>query len=584
MDHSRILSGLAAIVWLLVPLTGRAADETPLDQLGDYERRAVAKVLKQNGWSIDPDPDALEIGEVHIATLPVFSEEDGDALEWFNNLHTTSKPEVIRRDVLLETGEAWNDEDARETERNLREATYPVLALAVVVPLETDDPDTVDVLVVTRDLWSLRPSTNFEYQSGTLASLFFSVSENNLLGRHKAPGAFFDMDLGSFGFGPRYYDPNVFGSHVRFFSRGRAIFGRRSGEFEGSRSLTQIIYPLWNLERTWGGDLSVSHSDEIIRQFRGSDLLQYDNPATPVTETAPYKYRLRDFRADAHLRYGTGQTVEHRLSAGYRFVLRKAELTPDFPTDGTLRRGFRDDVLPPPERNSGPVFGYSLFVPKWQTYRSIDSFELPEEKRLGPYVQAEISPVLEPLGSLETFVGASATVGGRVDLWDSGFALAEGSASTRLQREEWIDNLLTGLVLVASPPAFDLMRMVVRSRADRLIDDTQNRILFAGGRTGLRGYRIGAFAGKSRLVTNVEVRPLPISIWTTRLGAVAFWDLGHAADEPRELALRHDVGFGLRLLVPQANTLPLRADWAFPLAAGRPTGPGRLSVGFDQAF
>ena len=584
MDRSRILSGLAAIAWLLVPLTGRAADATSLDELGDYERQAVAEVLETHGWSIEPEPDALEIDEVHITTLPVFSEEDGDLLEWFNKLHVTSKPEVIRRDVLLESGDAWNPEDARETERNLREATYPVLALAVVLPLETDDPETVDVLVVTRDLWSLRPSMNFEYQNGTLASLFLSVSENNLLGRHKSPGVFFDMDLGSFGFGPRFYDPNVFGSHVRFFSRGRAIFGRRDGEFEGSRSLTQVVYPLWNLERTWGGDLTVSHSDEVVRQFRGTDLLGYDNPATPATESAPYKYRLRDFRSDAHLRYGTGQQVEHRLSVGYRFGLRNAELTPDFPTDGTLREGFRDDVLPPPERNSGPVFGYSLFVPKWRTYRNIESFELSEEKRLGPYVRAEISPVLEALGSLETFVGGSATVGGRVDLWESGFALAEGSASTRLQRGAWIDNLLTGLVQVASPPAFGVLRMVVRSRADRLIDDTQNRILFAGGRTGLRGYRIGAFAGDTRLVTNVEVRTMPMSVWTTRLGAVAFWDFGHAADTPRDLALRHDVGFGLRLLVPQANTLPLRADWAFPLAGGRPTWPGRLSVGFDQAF
>jgi hypothetical protein len=51
--------------------------------------------------------------------------------------------------------------------------------------------------------------------------------------------------------------------------------------------------------------------------------------------------------------------------------------------------------------------------------------------------------------------------------------------------------------------------------------------------------------------------------------------------------LYDDVGFGLRLLIPQLDTYSLRADWAFPLrpASGMPAGwPGRMSFGFRQVF
>lgn len=569
----------------MLPLAAVGAEDTSLlEELGDYERYAVEQVLDRREWRIADDPGSKLVDDIHVVSLPVFSERDGEMLQWFNRLHVTSKPGVIRHDILLESGDHWDPDEAQETERNLRDSTYPVFALAVVIPIETPKPDAIDVLVVTRDIWSLRPTASFEYQNGTLSDLFLAVSENNLLGRHKAPGLFFDMGLGTFGFGPRFFDPNVFGTHVQFFSRGRLLFDRGEGDFEGSRSVTQVAYPLWNLDRTWGADLTVSHRDEVVRQFRGPALLRYDNPSTAADESAPYKYRLRTFNASTRVRYATGETVEHRLSAGYRFQFQTAELTPDFPTDDQLREAFTRDALPPPERNSGPTLGYNLFVPEWRTYRNINSYELPEERRLGPYLNLKVAPALEFLGSLDNFVGMSATAGGRLDLFDEGFALAEGSVSSRLKDGDLVDTQLTGVAQVAPPPAVDRFRLVVRSRVDRLIDDTQNRLLFAGGRTGLRGYRIGAFEGQTRVLTNVEVRSMPVPVWTTRVGAVAFWDVGHATDRPGDLWFRHDVGLGLRVLIPQANTSPLRADWAFPLSADQSVWPGRLSVGFGQAF
>ncbi|MFB6372350.1 MAG: hypothetical protein ABEN55_04425, partial [Bradymonadaceae bacterium] len=149
MTTKRTITGLAAILGAcLVPLTALTAElPAVLEELGAYERRAVQRVLERRGWEIAPNPDAKSIDEIHVVPLPVFSERDGDTLQWFNRLHVTSQPDVIRRDVLLEPGDRWNPEEARETERNLRDRTYPVLALAVVVPIRTANPEIIDVLV-----------------------------------------------------------------------------------------------------------------------------------------------------------------------------------------------------------------------------------------------------------------------------------------------------------------------------------------------------------------------------------------------------------------------------------------------------
>jgi outer membrane translocation and assembly module TamA len=81
---------------------------------------------------------------------------------------------------------------------------------------------------------------------------------------------------------------------------------------------------------------------------------------------------------------------------------------------------------------------------------------------------------------------------------------------------------------------------------------------------------------------NLELRSAPVAIKALRLAAVVFWDMGHAAGSFSELDLHHDVGFGLRTLLPQDSRFINRFDWAFPIN-GDPW-PGRFSFSFDQFF
>jgi len=86
---------------------------------------------------------------------------------------------------------------------------------------------------------------------------------------------------------------------------------------------------------------------------------------------------------------------------------------------------------------------------------------------------------------------------------------------------------------------------------------------------------------------HVELRTRPVPLRALRFGAVAFYDVGHAAPRLEDLRAYHDVGLGVRLLIPQLNFYVLRVDWGIAFQRGRytqPGLPGRISAGFRQAF
>jgi outer membrane protein assembly factor BamA len=117
--------------------------------------------------------------------------------------------------------------------------------------------------------------------------------------------------------------------------------------------------------------------------------------------------------------------------------------------------------------------------------------------------------------------------------------------------------------------------------------DTYRTRFFLGGDTGLRGYQIGEFQGPVSAVAHAELRTAPLAVHSQRFGAVLFYDVGHAGQSYGALVPRHDVGVGLRWLIPQLNSSVLRIDWAVPTQAGPYTRaglPGRITAGFTQSF
>ena len=578
------------------PRSLRAQEATPAVELGTYERQALATALARRKLTVDPAPSGKQLGRIHVVNLDVFSDREG-FLQWFNIFHRTTRDPIIEREVILRPGDQWDEEIIAETKRRLQDPLFTTLV--VLVPVKSAAADKVDLLVVTRDIWSLRMNSTFEVQGGgetrtKLTELSVSLSENNLFGLRKHAAFVFDMNQSQFSLGPQYIDKNIRGSRLVLSSRVSTRFGRESKKFEGTSSSTSLSYPLWSLQRKWGGSLSVSHFDSTIRQFQGTALRPYDNPDTDEIESIPRVFKIRTLGTEASATRSLGKSIKHRVSAGHRLSVRRPSFRDNFGNVGlampdaaniaVARAAFERDVMPRSERVSALFLRYNMFTPQFVVYRDMDAFDLPENARLGPSFTVETSAALEVLGAENNFVGVGSSVSWLQDIMRDGFVRGSASVAGRIQSGDFIDGNMGGSLKFATPTVANVFRVVGRASYAQLIDDTNNSFLSVGGNNGLRGYEIQQFTGRRRVRGNLELRTRPLKIWFGRAGLTVFWDTGHAADRLKDLRLHHDIGLGLRTLVPQLQPFVFRVDYALPLTGGGRGFPGRFSAGVAQAF
>jgi outer membrane protein assembly factor BamA len=537
-----------------------AAHGGTYDRLGAYEREAVDEVLAKHVLAIDPSPGDKRIGSIQIVNLEVFSEKDG-FLEWFNIFHRTTRDEIIRRELLFRTGAMWNQELIDETLRNIRD---PFLSnVVVILPVKSTTAGVVDVLVVTRDVWSLRLNSNFQIHDGVLRLLNLSIAENNLFGWRKTASMRFNMDQGIFWIGPHYSDPNIAGTRLKLYSDFSTIFNRETQAYEGTSSNVHLTYPLWSLASVWAGSAKFSHTDYISRRYVGSDaVLEYEN---------------RGFNVVTRGLASIGRSVKHQFSLTHRLIDFESALVHS--ADPTVWNA------PNSRRESELIVGYRLYTPQWMETRDVDTFDFREDYRVGPDVSVSIARAFEFLGSNEEYTGLSAAASWMFALPKEAFIRLKGSWYGRLQDGALFDHSLGGSFYGVSPRLGRYARLITRFKVGvRLENGSGNLGYQLGGENGMRGYSIGAFEGESYLLGQLEMRTMPLHMGFVRLGGVVFWDMGHAAAKFSELDPHHDVGVGFRLLIPQANPYVLRADWAFGLQGNEAGWPGRFSFGFQQVF
>jgi hypothetical protein len=576
---------VAVCAWTSLARADRA------EELGGYEKQALATALRRLGLKLDPAPEGKLVDRLHIVNLDVFSEREG-FLQWFNVFHWTSRDYVVEREVLLQPGQVWDEELVAETKRRLNDPLFTTLV--VVVPVASQTPGRVDLLVVTRDIWSLRMNSQFEVQDNVLTQLSVSLSENNVFGLRKQAAFVFDMDLGQFSLGPQYVDKNIAGTRLQLSTRVSALFSRSERDFEGTASTVIFGYPLWSLRSKWGASIVASHFDSTVRQFFGPNLRLYDNPDTAEQELIPRKFDFRVIGIETSGVRSFGEDVKQRITVGHTLSIRRPSLLDDFGQTGIplptkerieiARDAFERDVLPRSERVSSVFARYSVFTPDFIVYRNLDSYDLPEDVRLGPELGLELSTALRAIGSEENFVGLSAGVGWTLDLARDGLIGAAANAGGRIQGDDFRDGSVGASVRLAVPTIARAFRIVGRVAYAQLIDDTNNNFLSVGGDSGLRGYAISQFTGQLRARGNLEVRSMPLTFLFSRFGALAFWDVGHAADSLDALVLHHDIGLGLRAIVPQLQPVVFRLDYAIPLTGDTAGFPGRFSAGIAQAF
>jgi hypothetical protein len=596
---ARAASGVmwVASALLLGTVTPSRAWAEPVHALGSLERECVEEALAQLGRAVDPNPDGKVIDKVTVINQDVFSRHDGH-FHILNTFHWTTQSDVVERELLLFPGRRWDESLADESVRNLQAppplffangdlfAAPQLSSVVALVPMVSPVPGNVDVLAVTRDLWSLRFNTEFKFQKNTLSLLKTSLSENNLFGWRKYMAAGFEMDQGRYGIGPTYFDPNLAGTRLTLLATATAWYARDSDHYEGDNETFSLRYPLYSLASRWGGGLDLGHQNAVVRRFCDNNLCPVDVAGALV----PFAYRYRILTADAFAVRAFGQTVIQRVTAGYRADRRLSLVLPDFPADASdpsLAAEFLAQWTPLPQTRSEPYLRYELFMARYQVLRDFDTFDLRETRRLGPSLTVEAAAGLPLLGADFVAYSMSTSANWAVAPAGTGFGLAQLQASARARSGQLFDQRLSAILYFVSPPIAQAGRVVLAALTDAVRADISRTRFFLGGDTGLRGYQIGEFQGTVQASAHAEIRSAPLGVHSQRFGAVIFYDVGHAAESYGALVPHHDFGIGIRWLIPQLNSSVLRIDWAIATDAGpytRPGLPGRITAGFMQSF
>jgi hypothetical protein len=589
-------------LWALGARSARAQSGPP--SLGPLERESVTEEMTRLGLGFEAHPEGKTIGSIQVVNEEVFSRHDW----WFqflNHFHRTTRDWALARELLMRPGDPYDQALVDESIRNLQTApatvagTGPELSSVVaIVPIVSRTPGVVDLLVVTRDLWSLRFNTNFDLQQNTLALLVTSMSENNLFGWRKYVAANFLLDQGRYGFGGTYLDPNVSGTRLQLYTSALLWYGREADTYEGNFELFSVRYPFYSLATRWGGGVDLSHDESVQRQFLGTALRGQLVDGVVV----PYAYRQKITAVDPSVTRSFGLALIQRVTLGYFFSSRRFEVLPGFPGDAQVARDFLDAYAPVSEQRSEPYVRYHIFTARYVVYRDLDTFDLREHRQMGPSLNLRAGYGIPALGA--DFRALSlAAIGAWAVGWRGGYGSLTVGAETRVRDGSFIDRLLSAEVFAASPIIQRAGRLLVDAEIDGTAEDTQRRLFFVGGRaglgtrmrdlgaagnlTGLRGYAIGEFEGTEAIIGHVEARSVPLPVYSQRFGTLLFYDVGGAAMRFSDVVLYHDAGVGLRWLIPQLNSSVVRIDWAFAMQSTpytRAGFPGRFTAGFQQLF
>lgn len=596
----------AALSALLSPALAsspaRADDPAPptarLDAVSPYERQAIDQAVARTKGVVDPSPQGKILEGVDLVTLEVFEPRDPmpailtPIANWF---HVTTKKHVIEREVLLALGGRWDQSLVDETARNLR--GLPQLSLVLCVALRGGAPDRVRLLVITKDVWSLRLNSNFRYAGGRLQYLLLQPSEENLFGLHHSIFGNFVMDPATVSVGGAYSLPRLAGSRINASVSANAIINRATGKTEGSFGSFSYGQPLYSTRATWAWGANLSWDRAIVRRFIGGLVTDFDPstglcvtpaaaaPGVPAAEGKRCQY-TRDVLGGAYaVKRSFGSAQKHNVAVGFT-ASRKEYGTLDLSAlTIAQRQAFQQALVPVSDTVIAPYVEYQAYENSYVEILDADTLGLTETFQRGHDVSLRLTPVTTALRSSRNFLAVAAAVTYTQPLGDGLARLSIGS-DTELTAHGVPDGSFSIAFRVLTP-RFGHGRLVFDAKLLDRYTNYLNAKSTLGGEERLRGYPAGMFIGKDYVKANLEYRSDAVEIHTVQAGFVLFVDAGDAFDTFDQMRIKHSTGFGLRLVFPQLERSVMRVDAGFPLTLGAlPASQyhGDVVVTFGQAF
>ena len=586
------LATFAALCLIALPVHAQVeVAPTPGPTL--YESQRMAAALARHSRGVDPAPEGKRIAFIEVEREEVFARDElvlplvlpRFAPTWPNTFHWLTEEDVVRGELLVGIGDRYEQARIDESERNLR--ALGAFALVRILPVRGNDPDSVGLLIYTRDIWSLRLETLF-VGAGDAFRASVQLAERNFLGRNKVLSVRAHLDPWTVSAGQLYNDPRVLGGELSLRESVDVILNRESGEIEGSRGSAILALPLRDLRQAWSWSASLAYADEVVRGPYGSEIASYrltpgsglDLCRQPARDCLRQVWDDVSYSATVKTAYERGVRYRQSFSLSATASDRDVQANAETALRPEQRETFEQWLLPIARRQVYPAFGYGLWLPEYERYSDLGTFGQSEVVRTGPDVGAGVSFPLRAFGSSTDSVRVSGSLG---YVLGDGEALAELglAAGARLEDGSVVDQSASA-VLRGATPVWLLGRLLAYGSWLAQRRDTSRLSVTLGGDNGLRGHQSAELSVVSgdRIRGNLEYRTLPLVVASIHVGAVLFYDIGSVYTELAHAPLAHAVGGGLRVLFPQLNRTPFSVDLGWALE--KPGYSVLVSYGTEQ--
>lgn len=514
---------------------------------------AASTVVGANETADAPDAAALEaqkavIGNVILEKQDVFDLSNPKEDKWLfrlaNKLHIITRDDVITKQLLLNSGDVYSQRLVDETERILRGNQY--FYDASIKPVNAADGK-VDLLVKTRDVWTLNPGFSVSRKGGENKTVI-DIEELNLLGRGQlirlARTDDVDRDSKSIEFEDKHLGNSWIALNVLF-----------ADNSDGEAKRLAIQRPFFALDTRWSAGFNFTEFDQ-------REIL-YDLGE----EAAEYQHYRRYFAAWGGWSKGLKNGWVRRYTAG-------------IVSDESRFSNVIDATLPPAipidRRFVYPFVGVEYVQDRYVTTTNRDQIEKTEDFLTGTRFTATLGWSDEDFGAdseaLLYTLRASRWFG---SLDDTALSI-DLDMSGRIEGGEKKNLLLSVKARYSKrfSPKNSFFASLSATHGDNLDLDTPVEL---GGDTGLRGYPLRYQTGDSKVLFSAEQRYFwdwyPWRLF--RVGGAIFADVGRTwGDHPvggTEFGWLRDVGVGLRFAPTRSGSRKIvHLDIAFPLD-GDPT-------------
>ena len=485
----------------------------------------------------------MKIGTIHIVTLPIFDEYDArerySVYRFVNDIHFPTMDYVIQRQLLFTEGESVQPRLIKESERILRQNSY--LSDAAVIPHQVCD-GSLDLVVITRDLWTLMPKLYFSRKGG-YNKYGLILEDENILGTGDTVFLEFIKDRERDTTAIGYRTKQVFGSRVNF----NVTY---SDTTDGVNKQLEIVRPFFSLNANWSIGLKINENifEESLEAFN-QDIESFDHTENEYIVSAGYS---RGLQAGYTQRYSFGFTRKEDL-------FEPADSTPvTLPADRIL---------------AYPWVQYSLIEDNFAIYRNLNALHRTEDVPIGAEVTALLGYADETFNSELSQWVFSLSYDDTPAAWDSHLLKSKINITGYRDRElgDYL-NTVTSVELSYYGFMTEKQRAFVKIAYDYGTNLSQDQLLTLGGEEGLRGYPTEYLLGDQRLLVNIEHRYFFDTHYLNlfRFAGVVFLDMGQTKNSNSiygsDSELLSSAGIGLRLNSSKTNIGRIvHLDLAFPL-------------------